>query len=393
MKIQTSKIYIQIDNAINDGYRVVSLQGGARSSKTYNTCIWLIIYLMRHPYTVLSVVRGTIPSLKKSVLRDFQTILQRMDMYKDSNFNKTELCYRFDNGSFIEFFSTDDEQKIRGAKRDILFINEANEIGKLAYSQLMMRTTQFAIIDYNPSFNDSHWIADVNKRDNTYHFVTTYKDNPFLEQAVVDEIESFKDKNKTLWEIYGLGIQSAVEGLVFPSITLVDSLPSYGFKKIALSMDFGFHPDPTAIVLCGIQGDKLFIDEVVYRTEMLTRDITAILKQYKDYKVISESADPRLVQEIANAGVWIKPVKKYAGSIEAGLTYMKQLKIHVTKQSTNVIKEFRNYIYDKTKDGTQLGVPVDAYNHSIDAARYYCLTELMGRQETKLIDKNEYGLY
>jgi len=327
------------------------------------------------------------------VFIDFKEILIKLSIYDLKALNKTELTYQFFNGSWVEFFSTDDEQKIRGAKRHILFVNEANEVDYVAYTQLMMRTTMFAVLDYNPSYSDEHWLCVVNRDDRTYHLITTYKDNPFLEQSVIDEIESLKHKNKALWEIYGLGIQSMVEGLVFPDITLIDKFPEHA-KKICLAMDFGFTNDPTAIVRCGVIDENLYVDEICYRTHMLTGDIIGELRPFKRIKVISESADPRMVQELTNAGFWIVPVTKGAGSVEAGIMFMQGMKIHVTKGSLNLIKEFRNYVFAENKDGKRLNIPIDAYNHGIDSSRYYCLEELIGKnRNVKPLSKNDLGIF
>lgn len=393
MKIQTTRIFTEVDKAVKIGYRTISLQGSSRSSKTYNTLIFLIIYLIQHPNTRLSIVRGTIPALKKSVFIDLKEILIRMGVYDAKSLNKSELTYQMPNGSWIEFFSTDDEQKIRGSKRNILFVNESNEIDYVAYTQLMMRTTEFAILDYNPSYSDEHWLCEVNRDERTYHFISTYKDNPFLGQPVIDEIESLKHKNKALWEIYGLGIQSMVEGLIFPNITLIDEFPAHA-KKICMGMDLGFANDPTAIVKCGMIDDNLYFDEICYQTHMLTKDIINELRPFRGIKIISESADPRMIQEISNAGFWIIPVHKGAGSVEAGIIYMQGMKIHITKSSINAIKESRNYVYAENKDGKRLNVPVDAYNHFWDASRYYCLEELIGRNRNiKPLTKADLGIF
>lgn len=377
MNIQTTRIYSEIDDAFNKGYSVVSEQGSSRSSKTYNTTIWLIVYCLSHPNTSASVVRGTLPSLKASVLRDFLEILHTLKVYDQKDFNKSELIYTFKNGSWVEFFSCDNEQKLRGRKRQILYVNEANEIKYIDWTQLQLRTTRFSIVDYNPSFSDEHWLCDVNKDPRTKHFITTYKDNPFLEPKVVEEIESLQYKNKSLWQIYGLGLQAIVEGLVFPKFEIIDEFPDH-CKKVGLSQDLGFTNDPTAIVKCGYDGTALFIDEICYRTEMLTSDIISELRPFRHMKIVSESADPRLIQEIYRAGFDIHPVVKFGGSIEAGITKMLELKIFITKRSANVIKEFKNYTYAQDKEGKWLNKPIDAYNHAIDAIRYWVLTNILG---------------
>lgn len=389
MKLQTTRVFSEIDNARRNGYTTVSEQGSSRSAKTYNTVIWIVCQCLAVPKTTVSICRATLPSLKGSVLRDFIEILQRIGEYNDKCYNKTDLIYTFPNGSWVEFFSCDNETKLRGRKRKILFVNEANELKFLEWQQLQLRTTQFSIIDYNPSFSDEHWICEVNRDPRTYHFISTYKDNPFLEQKVIDEIESLKRKNYSLWQIYGLGQQAQVEGLVFRNVDVVERIPETGYRRRRfLGVDFGYTNDPTAIVDVLIEEETktLYIDELCYRTSMLTSDIVAELKPQGAVKVISESADPRLVQEIYRAGINIHPVVKYQGSVEAGLTKMQEYKIVITKHSTNVIKEFRNYTYSQDKEGKWLNTPIDVWNHAIDAIRYVVMNEILGGQR-KPIDR------
>lgn len=380
----TTKIYTRISYAISAGYTTVSLQGSSRSSKTYNTVIWLIEYLLSHPRTRLSICRKSLPAIKGSVFVDFREIMINMGYWDDNALNKSDFIYYFENGSWVEFFSTDNEQKLRGRKRDVLFVNEANELKFIEFQQLKMRTTRFTIVDYNPSFTDEHWLCQLNKERDTYHFISTYKDNPFLEKVIVDEIESLQRKNFALWQIYGLGLQAMIEGLIFEKIELVDEIPPK-VKRRYIGMDFGYEHDPTAIVRVGLLDDSLYIEELCYRTQMLSSDIIRELKaQCPDEKIISESADPRLVQEIYRAGLNIHPVQKYGGSVEAGLQKMKEYRICITKGSLNVIKEFKNYVYDKDKEGNFLNTPIDAFNHAIDAIRYVILMEVLGGNRRKL---------
>jgi phage terminase large subunit len=367
-----------VDSAVKKGFTTVSAQGSARSSKTYNILIWLIHYCLTHPNTRLSIVRATLPAIKRTVFIDFKEILFRFGIFDESRLNKSELTYHFSNGSWVEFFSTDSEQKLRGGKRDILYVNEANELSPIEFQQLKLRTTRFTVIDYNPSFSDEHWICEVNKDMRTFHFITTYRDNPFLEQAVIDEIESLRTKNQSLWKVYGLGLQADIEGLIFKNVELVDEIPEY-VKKRWGAVDFGFTNDPTAVCEVAVFDNILYIDEKCYRTQMLSSDIIRVLKaECSRLKIISESADPRLIQEIYRAGINIHPVKKFQGSVEAGITKMLEYKICVTKNSYNVIREFRNYTYRQDKEGKWLNEPIDSYNHAIDGARYVIINEVMG---------------
>ena len=356
-QIQTTPVFTTVDNAVRDGYKVVSAQGSSRSGKTYNILIWLIAYAASHKVS-LSIVRATLPALRRSVLRDFEEILVRMGLFDERSRNKSDLTYTFPNGSFIEFFSTDSEQKLRGSKRDILYVNEANELRHIEWQQLIMRTRKFAIVDYNPSFNDGHWLCALNADKDTKHFISTYKENPFLEQTIVDEIEKLQTQNPTLWQIYGLGQMAMVEGLVFPQFEIVDAYPQW-VKHEACGLDFGFAQDPSACVRCGVVGDDLYLDELFYSPGMLSSDITRELrKQCDGLAVIADSADPRLIQEIANGGVLIYPVQKGAGSIQAGIDKMQTMRIKVTSRSVNLIKELRNYTWAKDKDDHFINQPV-----------------------------------
>lgn len=349
------------------------------SSKTYNIVIWIITFCLLNQGTRISIVRGTLPALKGSVLVDFKEIMMNMLLWDSKQFNKSELVYTFPNGSWIEFFSTDNEQKLRGRKRDILFCNEANELTALEFQQLKLRTTKYSIIDYNPSFTDEHWITEINRDKRTKHILSTYKDNPFLEQTIIDEIESLRTKNDSLWKIYGLGIQAAIEGLIFKDIEIIDEYP---FVKNSLyGMDFGFTNDPSTAIKTFIDETTktVYLDEIFYRTHMLTSDIIKELKTNNINRIISESADPRMIQEIKNAGINAIPVDKYQGSVKAGITKMLEYRFCITRRSTNIIKEFRNYTYQQDKEGKWLNMPIDAFNHAIDAIRYIFLTEILGK--------------
>ena len=373
--------------ALMQGYTIVSEQGASRSGKTYNTLLFIITYLLNNPNTKASIVRASMPALKRSVMEDFLDIMQKLGRYSDKEFNRTMLIYKMRNGSRVEFFSADDEQKLRGSKRDILFVNEANELRFMEWQQLKMRTTKFAILDYNPSFSDEHWICDVNRDPRTYHFITTYKDNKFLEPEVVAEIESLKYKNESLWRIYGLGLQAIVEGLVFPKIYECPAYPDF-CKKEFIGVDFGYENDPTAIVRVGFYRDEIYVDEICYKTHLLTSDIIKILKaDCSRDKIISESADPRLIEEIHRAGLNVHPVRKYSGSIEGGIQKMLEYKIFITKRSDNIRKEFKNYTWQQDKEGKYRNKPIDLFNHAIDAIRYVVLNEILGGEKAALNKK------
>ena len=349
------------------------------SAKTYSVVQFLCMQCFNYAGTTVSIIRAGMPSIKRTVYRDFKDIMLNFGWWDDKCMNKSEFVYTFPNGSWIEFFSTDNEQKVRGSKRKILFVNEANELSFIEWQQLQMRTTEFSILDYNPSFSEDHWINQVNEEKSTYWFISTYKDNPFLEPKVIAEIESLKWKNPSLWRIYGLGLRSMVEGLIFKNVVIDDYIPIQAKRHHYRGMDFGYASDPTAIIDVYIYGKDIYVDEVCYQTQMLAADIIRVLKKDKENtEIISECADPRLIDEIYNAGIDIKPVKKFPGSIQAGIMKMLEYKIHITKRSINARREFNNYTWRQDKEGKWLNEPIDMYNHIVDSLRYVCMTKLLG---------------
>ena len=359
-----AKNYAKVDAARKAGFTTVSLQGSSRSAKTYSIVQWLVVLCHETPKMTVSIIRAGMPSIKRTVYRDFKQVMLDFGWWDDRQMNKSEFVYTFPNGSWIEFFSTDNEQKVRGSKRRVLFVNEANELSFIEWQQLQMRTTEFSILDYNPSFSEDHWINQVNEEKGTYWFISTYKDNPFLEPKVIQEIESLKWKNPSLWRIYGLGLRAVVEGLIFENVVVDDYIPIEANRHRYVGMDLGYANDATAIVEVYIWNNNLYLNEVCYKTHMLTDEIIQTLKGIKGSpEIISESADPRLVDEIYNAGVDIKPVRKFPGSINAGIMKMQQYRIHVTSKSTNIRKELNNYTWRQDKEGKWLNEPIDMWNH------------------------------
>jgi phage terminase large subunit len=377
MRLRTTVVYDELDTAVGKGYTVISEQGGARSGKTYNTVLFLVMRLLACPGTLLSIVRKTLPALKGSVYRDFEAIMRSLSLWDPKAYNKSEMIYRYTNGSEVEFFSTDNEQKLRGRKRDILFVNEANEVSFMEWKQLKMRTTTLSILDYNPSFGDDHWLCQLNADHGTYHFTTTYRDNPFLEQNIIDEIESYRSLNPSLWRVYGAGLQAVIEGAVYPEYDIVDDIPKSARRRWG-AIDFGFTNDPTAILEVAVDGKDFYIDEIAYQTGMVSGDIISVCRQSLGrHKIICESADPRLVEELYRSGLNVHAVRKFKGSVEAGISKAHEYRLKVTRRSVNVIKELKNYTYQQDRGGRWLNTPIDAYNHACDAFRYVIMEELM----------------
>lgn len=381
LKIQTTKTYRDIES----GRKIILLRGGTRSSKSYTAIQWLIVQALSNENIMVSVVRKSFPSLRISALRDFRSIMEGLGIWDEYRWLGTEHCYTFENGSQIEFMSIDNAEKRKGTKRDYLFIDEANELEYNDFFQLFIRTTTKTILAYNPSFSKLHWIyTQLATHPEADEFVSTYKDNPFLDESLVTEIERLKNISPSYYQIYGLGDFGATEGLVFDNTTIIDKLPDDA-ELICYGIDFGFTNDPTAMVGLFKWNGEIVLHELLYKKGMLSGDIARHIQQiYESYgkaQVIADSADPRLIDEIFRYGVNIKKVVK--PTIEYSIELMKKQRLNLTKQSANMINEFYGYVYMKDKNGNNTNQPVDYNNHIIDASRYAAINHLSLRSANR----------
>ena len=367
LKIKTNVVY---EHLLDNEKKILVEQGGTRSGKTYNIILWIIFqYCTNNHNKIITICRKTFPSLRATVLRDFMGILQTHQMYSEKFHNKSNSEYHL-HGNLIEFISLDQPQKIRGRKRDLLFINEANELYFEDWQQLIFRTQENIILDFNPS-DEYHWIYDkVIPRDDCAFFKTTYLDNPFVEESIIKEIERLKDTDDQYWQVYGLGERAASKSTIF-NYTEVNQIP-VDANLIAYGMDFGYSNDPTTLVSVFSIGHDLYIKEHLYRTQMTTRDIDIFLKEQKllSNPIYADSAEPRLIAELRRMGHHIFPSIKGKDSVNAGIDLLKRYKIHILSSSTNAISEFRNYKWREDKAGMLTNIPEDKHNHIIDPCRY-----------------------
>lgn len=364
--------------------RVIALQGGTRSGKTYSALQWIIRNCIAYKGLTYSIVRQTLPALKASAYRDFIEILNTSGLYREANHNMSEYTYSL-NGNLIEFFSIDNEQKLRGRKRDVLFVNEANEIDLEKWRQLLFRTTGKVIIDYNPSMFES-WIYDhVLTRDDCALLITTYKDNPHLSPDIIREIEALASVDPEYWKIFGLGERGQLKDIVFSEWQQVPQIPTDA-KLIGHGLDFGFTNDPTTLVSVYMQDGELWVDERLYRTNMTNNDIGNYLKSInfnRNDAIVADSAEPKSIRELQLQGFNVQPASKGQDSIVASIDILKRYKINITQGSVNLIKELRSYKWETDRDGKHTGKPVDYLNHAIDALRYLALNKLTNRPQGK----------
>ena len=359
--------------------RVRVVQGGTSSSKTFSVIPLLITYATQKSGAEISVVSESIPHLRRGAIRDFIKIMEWTGNFNSDRWNKTSLTYTFANGSFIEFFSADQPDKHRGARRDVLFINEANNVTWETYMQLSIRTRKFIYIDYNPSAE--FWAhTELIGKPNTDFVILTYRDNEALEPAIVAQIESAKEKAATSdywrnwWNVYGLGLVGSLQGVIFNNWKQIDELPT-DVKLVGIGLDFGFTNDPTAAIGVYQQDGRYILDELIYETGLLNSDIAAKLKGYT-CTIIADSAEPKSIEDIARKGLRIKGATKGQDSIRFGIQLLQEHEWSVTSRSLNLIKELRGYSWEVDKTGKQTGNPIGHLNHIIDAWRYWGLDNL-----------------
>ena len=366
-KVRTNKVFRHL---LKSDKKITIEQGGTRSGKTYNILLYLIFeYCLKTTGKTVTICRKTFPSVRASVMRDFVEILRKHNIYSEDNHNKSNHEYNL-NGNLVEFISLDQPQKVRGRKRNLLFINEANELDYEDWQQLVFRTEDKIILDYNPS-DEYHWIYDkVKDRQDSDFYITTYLDNPFLESSIRAEIERLKDTDEQYWQIYGLGQIGASKSTIF-TFKEVNEIPQDA-EFISYGADAGYTNDPTTLVSVYKKEYDLYIKEHLYQTQMTTVDIHNKWKQegIDRQPIYFDSAEPRLIDELRRMGWNVRPSIKGADSINAGIDLLKRFKIHIHKDSHNAIQEFRNYKWQEDRSGKLLNKPVDRNNHTIDAVRY-----------------------
>jgi phage terminase large subunit len=370
--IKTNKVFRHLEES---AAKIVVQQGGTRSGKTYNIILWIIFsYCQKNEGKIITICRKTYPALRGTVMRDFLTILKDHEIYSEEYHSKTASEYKL-NGNTIEFISLDMPQKIRGRKRDLLFANEANELNFEDWQQLLFRTNEKVIIDFNPS-EEFHWIYDhVLPRKDVEFYQTTYKDNPFLGAEIKAEIERLKDIDENYWRVYGLGERGQAKSLVY-TFTTIKEIPKEA-KLVSYGLDFGYSSDPTSLVRTYILGDDMYVDELLYRTGMTNQDIANEMKVLgldRSNEVFADSAEPKSIEEIYRMGWNVKPTIK--GSINIGIDIIRRYKLHATESSFNLIKELRNYKYIEDKNGQMTNKPVDNFNHALDALRYSVVNKI-----------------
>lgn len=381
MKV-TTKVYQENLNALLTGeYRVIANKGGTRSGKTYSLVSLLLSYAVvaKHSLTI-DIVSESLPHLKRGAMNDMEDITSAENMVEGVQYelNRSDHIYTFPNGAKVRFFSADDWGKVKGSKRDILFINECNRIPWEVYRQLAVRTTDTIFLDWNPDAEFWYEEQGINTRSNTIEIHSTYLDNPYLSQVQIDEIESNKD-DASWWQVYGLGLTGRPQGVIYKRWKQVAGVPPHA-RLVGRGLDFGFMADPTAIVDVYMADGALWLDERLYKTG-LTNDLIAQHLRGLNGATVADSAEMKSITEIRNYGVpRIEPAVKGQDSVRHGIQVLQRYEMNVTSRSLNLIHELRNYKWKEEKiTGKLLNEPVDKWNHALDAVRYVALNKLAER--------------
>lgn len=303
--------------------------------------------------------------------------------FKDNQWDKTNHIYTFETGSQIEFFSVDQAEKVRGARRDRLFINEANNVPFMAFEELEVRTKDFIFIDYNPT-NEFWLFTDViPKRTDCEQIILTYKDNEALSQEIVNSIEQRRGR-KDWWQVYGLGQLGEIEGKIYKGWQIVDTIP-HNARLECYGLDYGYSNDPTAIIAIYYYNGGYILDEITFQKGLSNKEISDILKNQQQATIVPDSAEPKSNDELKSYGLNIIPSEKGKDSVWHGIQLVQAQRMSITQRSINLIKEYRNYLWEVDKNGKVLNAPEHQFSHSMDAIRY--AISYLKRQLDTIIDQ------
>lgn len=356
---------------LNCDKRIIVHQGGTGSGKTYSILQALIYLADTQKNLIIDIGRRKLTSLKASAYMDFLTILSQLPI--EVNENRSELIYEFKTGSKIQFFGMDEPQKMRSRRRDILYLNEVNEISLEMWRQLSMRTRQKIICDFNPS-DPIHWVYDkVMPREDCETFISTYKNNKFLSRGELEEILSYKDIDENYWNVFGLGQRGVfLKGQIFKDWAKIDRLPE-DYDSEFFCIDFGFSNDPTAIVQIRRRNGNIYAKEIVYEKHLTNQQIAEKVRHLEG-PYYCDSAEPKSIKELRNEGINAIPSIKGPDSIKAGIQHLKKYNVFVTEDSPNIWNEYYYYQWELDKNDEPTNKPKDFMNHAMDAIRYGVFT-------------------
>ena len=350
--------------------RIRAIGGGTAASKTISILVWLIDYGQSTENEIMTVVAESYPHLNLGAMRDFKNIMISHGYWNDKSWNESSHTYTFPRKTILEFISFDKFGKAHGPRRDILFLNEANNIPYNIADQLFTRTRKIVWLDWNPSEEFWFYTEILGKREDVDFITLTYKDNEALDEVTIREIESHRE-NKQWWQVYGLGQLGDLEGKIYRDWQIIDEIP-HEARLERRGLDFGYSNDPTSIASIYKYNDGFIVDEETYQKGLSNKQIVDIIKNLPQSQtmIIADSSEPKSIDEIKSYGINIYPAIKGQGSVNQGIQFVQGQRISITKRSVNGIKEYRNYLWKTDKDGKITNDPGEVFNHFMDAIRY-----------------------
>ena len=348
--------------------RIKAICGGTSASKTISIIMILVDKAQSNKNLKIDIMSESYPHLEGGAIADFKLIMMDRGYWKDDRWNESKHFYLFETNSIIRFISIDKLGKAHGPRRDILFINEANNISWEIFDQLRVRTRLEIWLDWNPSIEFWYYTEIKDKIDHDF-LTLTYLDNEALDQNIIQDIESHKE-NKNWWKVYGLGQLGEIEGKIYKDWQIISEIP-HEARLERRGLDFGYTNDPSALIDIYRYNGGFILDEVLYQKGLSNKQIADVIKN-QSYQVltIADSAEPKSIDEISAYGVTILPAVKGADSLLQGIQYVQAQRISVTQRSLNTIKEYRNYLWQTDKNGKNINTPIDIFNHAMDAIRY-----------------------
>lgn len=364
--------------------RIRAVRGGTSASKTISILVWIIDYCQckQSRDKLVHVVSESFPHLEMGAMLDFQNIMKDRGYWNEDRWHGTLHTYTFETGNQVRFMSVDTYGKAHGPRRDVLFINEANNLDYKIVDQLITRTREIVWMDWNPS--EEFWFdTEMSQNRDDIDFITlTYKDNEALDAITIAEIESHKN-NKNWWQVYGLGLPGVIETRIYKDWNIIDEIP-HEAKLERYGIDYGYSNDPTAIVAIYYYNGGYVWDEITYQKGLSNKQIADIILNREQALVVAESAEPKSNDELISYGVTLVPANKGPGSVNHGIQIIQRKRISVTRRSVNIIKEYRNYSWMTDRNGKILNVPEDVLNHAMDAGRY-AMETLNPEQNNKIV--------
>ena len=373
MKIQANELFERIREKVQEGKRYIFLRGSSRSGKTRAAIQTIIVECMVRPKITITIARETQVSIKNTILVDFQDEMEKIDLWDDKYYNKVDMVYRFKNGSTVRFIGLDDKSgKLRGLKSDIVMVDEVNTIEMSSFVQLDIRTEGYLLTAYNPEIPSDWWGLDYEKKDNGVVLVSTWRDNAFLEQRIIDSINSLKETDIDLWLIYSESQIVPPREVVYQQPEIYQGEPT-NFKYTYYGLDFGFSSDPAALVEVKVNDKELYVKELIYQKGLTNDDLLYLIRNEHNLDrgsdIVADSAEPKSIEELNRGGLRVRGVSKGSNSVLFGIQKVRQHKIFIHEDSHNLKQEFENYRYKKDRSG-RITNQTQGMDHLLDGLRY-----------------------